>query len=386
MYGGMSLQEMLKAIESKQTKMLEFLEQLVNIDSALDNPEGIKKCAYLIGEKLASLGFSVEYFDYPGICTHVLAKLAGKSGKQIMISGHTDTVFLTGTAKERPFTIQGNYAYGPGVADMKGSIAMVIFVLETMLEQGWNDTGITLFFCGDEESGHPKTNASEIFEQEGKGKKAVFCLEPGRPNGEVVIGRKGVIISEMHIKGVASHAMEPHKGASAIHEMSHKIAEIYSLQDIEKGILCNVGVANGGTGASVVAEEANIRFSIRFNKTCEGQELLQAIRKIAATVKTPGTSTTIQDDRFLYLPFETTDAVEQLLAFVREQGLKIGIEEIGALFQAGGSDACWTAKAGAPTICGMGPIGGFIHNEKEYISLDGLMQRSKLLALCMKEI
>jgi len=383
---GDTVDELLQRIENKKEAMLTFLEQLVNIDSAMDCPEGNRQCAHLIGSKLADSGFSIEYYDYPGVCTHVLAKKAGTGNKQVMISGHTDTVFLKGTVKNRPFSIRENYAYGPGVADMKGGIAMAVFVLEAMDELGWNDNGVTVFFCGDEEPGHPKTNAAEIFEREGKGKAAVFCLEPGRPDGEVVIGRKGVIIPEMTITGTAAHAMEAHKGASAIREMANKIQAIYKLQNIDKGIFCNVGIAAGGSGASVVAEQAHLRFSIRFNKSSEGQALLDEIRKIAATVETAGTQTVLHDDRFLYLPFETTEAVEQLLAFVREQGRKAGIPEIGALFQAGGSDACWTAKVGTPTICGMGPVGGFLHNEKEYISIDALMQRAKLLALCIREI
>ncbi|HWQ60756.1 MAG TPA: M20/M25/M40 family metallo-hydrolase, partial [Negativicutes bacterium] len=344
------------------------------------------QCARIIGDKMASLGLAVEYFDYPGVCTHVLGKKAGKGTKNVMISGHTDTVFLTGTTKERPFKTADGMAYGPGVADMKGGIAMALFVLEAMYEQGWNDKGMSLFFCGDEETGHPKSDAPAIYAREGAGKAAVFCLEPGRPGGEVVIGRKGVIIPEMRITGVAAHAMEPHKGASAVHEMARIITEITSLQDVERGILCNVGIASGGTGASVVAEHATLRFSIRFNKISEGEAILHALRRMAASPHTKGATIELLDDRFLYQPFETTDKVENLLEFVRQQGRKVGIAEIGAVFQAGGSDACWTANAGSPTLCGMGPVGGFFHNEREYISLDGLLQRAKLLAACINNI
>jgi glutamate carboxypeptidase len=380
------MEKIYAAIEAKKDQMLAFLQQLVDIDSALDNPEGIKKCAHLIGDKMAALGLAVEYFDYPGVCTHVLGKKAGKGGKSIMISGHTDTVFLTGTTKERPFRIADGKAFGPGVADMKGGIAMALFVLEAMYEQGWDDKGVTMFFCGDEETGHPKSDAPAIYAREGAGKTAVFCLEPGRPGGEVVTGRKGVVIPEMRITGLAAHAMEPHKGVSAVHEMALLINDIMGLQDIDKGILCNVGVANGGSGASVVAEHAAIRFSIRFNKIAEGEAILQSLRRMAASPHIKGATVELLDDRFLYQPYETTDKVEKLLAFVREQGRKVGIAEIGAVFQAGGSDACWTANAGAPTLCGMGPVGGFFHNDREYISIDGLLQRANLLAACIAEI
>jgi glutamate carboxypeptidase len=380
------MENILRAIENKKQKILALLERLVNVDSALDNPAGLKKCAEIVGGKLSELGFGIEYFDYPGVCAHVLGRKKGGGSKRVMLTGHLDTIFLVGTAAKRPFTIKSGRAYGPGVADMKGGVAMALFVLEAMHEQGWNDHDITVFFCGDEETGHPKTNAPEIFMREGNGQDGVFCLEPGRPNGEVVIGRKGVMIPEMTITGVSAHAAEPTKGASAIHEMIQKACDIYNLQNTENGILCNVGIIKGGTGASVVADNSSLRFSIRFDKIVDGEKLLSAIREIASKVYVPGTQTALNDDRFLYLPFETTDDVKKMLALVRRSASRLGLPEIGALFQFGGSDACWTAQAGAPTICGMGPVGGFFHNEREYIDIAMLMERAKLLALCMDAV
>lgn len=377
------MEKSLKLLDEKQGDMLSFLEKLVNIDSGIDNPEGIKQCANLVGKKLQEIGFNVEYLDHPGVCTHVVAKKAGSSDRNVMLTGHLDTVFLRGTASLRPFQIQGDRAFGPGVADMKGGIAMALFGLQCLYESGWNEKNMTVVICGDEETGHPDTNATEIFLQEGRGQHGVFCLEPGRPDGEVVIGRKGVIIPEMFIKGRSAHAMEPHKGASAIGEMAHKINAIYALQDVEKGILCNVGVAKGGTGASVVAEDAYLRFSIRFDTLAEGNRIMGELEKNAAISHVSGTVTTMKNNRFMYMPFETTDSVKKLLALAQQKASQLGIDKLDGLFQAGGSDACWTAISGSPTLDGMGPIGGFIHNEREYITLSGLQERGKLLALCI---
>jgi len=381
------MEKILRALERKERDMLALLERLVHVDSGLDNPAGLQECAEIVGSKMSAMGFSTEYLSYPGVCTHVLGRKKGvESGKRVMLTGHLDTVFLTGTAAKRPFTIRDGRAYGPGVADMKGGVVMALFVLEAMYEQGWNDKDVTVFFCGDEETGHPKTDAAEIFMREGKGQDGVFCLEPGRPNGEVVIGRKGVLIPEMTITGLSAHAMEPAKGVSAIHEMIQKAAALYRLQDAERGIFCNVGIVKGGTGASVVADRAYLRFSIRFDKMADGEKLLSAVREIAAKTYVPGTKAELKDDRFLYIPFETTDDVHKMFSLVRICAGRLGIAEIGALFQAGGSDACWTASVGAPTICGMGPVGGFYHNEREYIDIKGLMDRAKLLALCIDAV
>lgn len=379
------MKKCLELVDAKQGEMLQFIERLVNIDSGIDHPEGIRQCAELVGDKLREIGFSIQYYDHPNVCTHLVAKKTGSGDRNVMLTGHFDTVFLRGTVANRPFRIEGDRAFGPGVADMKGGIGMALFVLQSLYESGWNDKNVTVVFCGDEETGHPDTNAAELFLQEGRGQNGVFCLEPGRPDGEVVIGRKGVIIPEMLIKGLSAHAMEPHKGASAVHEMAFKIKEIYDLQDIENGILCNVGIAQGGTGGSVVAENAYLRFSIRFNTLAEGNRIMAELEKSAATSRVAGTSITLKNNRFLYMPYETTDSVRMMHSMAQKNASRLGIEKLDGLFQAGGSDACWTAIAGSPTLDGMGPIGGFFHNDREYITLAGLQERAKLLALCIAD-
>ena len=95
----------IKALESKNEEMTNFLKKLVNIDSGVDNPEGIAQVAGIIGDKLAEMSFSVEYLDCPGICTHLRAKRSGGGDKEVMIIGHMDTLFPKGTvAATRPFS------------------------------------------------------------------------------------------------------------------------------------------------------------------------------------------------------------------------------------------------------------------------------------------
>ncbi|EAX48780.1 peptidase dimerisation domain protein [Thermosinus carboxydivorans Nor1] len=381
------MDKILDAIAAKEQTMLRFLESLVNIDSGIDNPEGIDQVARLVGGKLAELGFAVEYLEYPGACTHVLARKKGTGDKQVMIMGHMDTVFPKGTAAARPFTVKDGKAYGPGVLDMKGGITAALFALEAMYEHGWNDKNITVFFCGDEETAHPKTNAVEIFEREARGKDAVFNMESGRPDGGVVIGRKGVIIPELTVKGRAAHAgNEPEKGASAVLELAYKTIDLHNLTNPETGTTVNVGVFRGGVAQNVVPPEAYAKVDIRFTKVEEAEKVLQAVREIAARTYVPGTETVLTGDEIVFMPMETTDKVLSLFKLVQEQGRKLGIEEIGGFVVGGGSDAAWTTRVGAPTVCSMGPRGGLNHSEREYIEIDGLIERAKLLALCIDAV
>lgn len=381
------MKAILDAIAAKEPAMLSFLEKLVNIDSGIDNPAGIDQVARIVGAKLSDLGFEVEYLHYPDACTHVRARKAGTGAKNVMIMGHMDTVFPLGTAAARPFTVREGKAYGPGVLDMKGGITAALFALEAMYERGWNDKNITVFFCGDEETGHTKTDAAKLFEREGRGKDAVFNMESGRPDGGVIIGRKGTSSPQMFIKGIAAHAgNEPEKGASAILELAHKTVAMHALNNPASGTTVNVGVVEGGMAFNVVPDKAQAKIDLRFTCEAEAEKVFSQIREIAKTVYVPGTTTELVNDRITYMPMETTEGVKRLFALVQEQGQKLGIPEIQGFVVGGGSDAAWTVRAGAPTVCSMGPRGGLNHSDREYIFVDGLIERSKLLALCVDAV
>lgn len=381
------MEKILDAIADKEPQMLNFLESLVNIDSGIDNPAGIDQVARIVGGKLQQLGFDVEYLEYPDACTHVLARKKGAGDKQVMIMGHMDTVFPKGTAAARPFTNKDGQLYGPGVLDMKGGITAALFALEAMYEHGWEDKNITVFFCGDEENAHPKTNAVELFEREGRGKDAVFNMESGRPDGGVVIGRKGVLIPEFTVKGRAAHAgNEPEKGASAILELAHKTVDLHALNNKETGTTVNVGVFRGGLAQNIVPAQAYAKVDIRYTKVAEAEKALAAVREIADKTYVPGTETTLTGDKIVFMPMETTEAVLKLFHLVQEQGRKLGIPEIQGFVMGGGSDAAWTTRVGAPTVCSMGPRGGLNHSEQEYVFIEGLIERSKLLALCVDAV
>ena len=381
------MNEVLQAITEKEKTMLDFLEKLVNIDSGVDNPAGIDQVARIVGNKLTMLGFSVEYLEYPGACTHVLAHKAGTGPKQVMLMGHMDTVFPKGTAKLRPFTMKDGKLYGPGVLDMKGGITAALFTLEAMYEQGIDDKNMTVFFCGDEETGHRNSNAAELFEREALGKTAVFNMESGRPDGSVVIGRKGSMVPELLVQGRAAHAgNEPEKGASAILELAHKTIDLHALTNQETGTTVNVGLIKGGVAPNVVPDEAWAKVDIRFTKLAEAEKVIESVRKIAAKTYVRGTKTTLSHDQVIFLPMETTLEGRKLFELVQQQGKILGISEIKGAVVGGGSDAAWTTKAGAPTVCAMGPRGGLNHSADEYVVLEGLIERAKLLALCIAAV
>lgn len=380
------MEKVIKALESKQEKMLAFLGELVQIDSGSDNPEGIAAVARVVGNKLHELGFNIEYLDYPDVCTHLLAKKEGSGGKEVMIIGHMDTLFSKGTAAARPFTIKDGKAFGPGVLDMKGGITIAVFALEALYEAGWGDKNITVFFAGDEEVAHPKTNAAELFEQYARGKDAVFNMETSSAGRTVLVGRKGNTHPEIVVKGLSAHAgADLQKGASAIVELAHKIIAVNALTDFDRGLTFNVGVIKGGTVANAVADYASAKIDMRYLTAADGQYGIEKLREIAGQTFIPGTTTEITNLKEKFTPMEVTEGNLRLYEIVRTQGEKLGLE-IGKIVGGGASDAGWTVKAGAPSICAMGALGALNHSDREYIIADGLVERAKLLALSIDAV
>ena len=380
------MEQLLKRIEAKHDKMVSFLETLVNIDSGNDCPEGVAKVARIVGGKLQEMKFDVEYLDYPDACTHLLAHKKGTGDKEVMIIGHMDTLFPVGTAAARPFTIRDDKAYGPGVLDMKGGITIALFALEALYESGWNDKNVTILFAGDEEFAHPKTNAPELFEQHARGKDAVFNMETASAGRAVLVGRKGNIHPELIVRGISAHAgADLDKGASAIVELAHKIIAVNNLTDFSRGLTFNCGVIKGGTVANAVADNASVVIDMRYLTVADGEYGIDSLRKIAAQSVIPGTTTEVANLRERFTPMEVTEGNLKLYEIVKEQGRKLGLD-IEKKVGGGASDAGWTVRAGAPSICSMGALGALNHSEREYIVLSGLVERAKLLALSVDAV
>ena len=117
--------------------------------------------------------------------------------------GHRDTVFPDGTAAQRPFRIDGNQAFGPGVADMKAGLVMNTFVLEAFRRFG-APCPLTGLYTSDEEIASPSSRP--VIEAEAKDARAVFNSEPGRPSGNLVSRRKGAAFIELEVTGRAAHS------------------------------------------------------------------------------------------------------------------------------------------------------------------------------------
>ncbi len=368
-------------IDAQADEMVSFLSDLVNIDSGSYTKEGIDQIGFLMKGKLDALGFHTEVIQGNPQGNHVVARKFGSGSKTILLIGHMDTVFDAGTASRRPFQVQGSRAYGPGVADMKAGLVSMVYAAGALLVNQWNQyKELVLVMNSDEEIG---SHASEkIFETEGKKADAAFVMEPGRADGSVVSARKGVGGFNVTVTGKAAHAgVEPQKGASAIEELAVKIQALHQLTDFSTGTTVNVGVIAGGTRANVVAETASAKVDYRVATVAEEEHVRKAVAELAESVHVPGTVTHISGG-IGRPPMVKDQRVVELLAIASENAEFLGFT-LKDTATGGGSDGNLVSAFGTPVLDGMGPVGGLVHSDEEYLELDTLTQRCKLLALTL---
>ncbi len=224
------------------------LECLVNIDSGTTHIAGVAKVAELMEGKYSAMGWYVERVDLgsavgPGV---MATNAPGAEQFDVLLVGHLDTVFPQGTAAARPFTVDGNVACGPGVADMKSGLLSMAYALKHLDQATLDRLAIGVVLNPDEEMRSVHSHA--WIGDYAKRSKCVLVFEGARADGSLVNARKGVGIYEVEVKGGAAHAGNDHqKGRSAIIELLEMNDELREMIDKRApiGHLRQVAARNG---------------------------------------------------------------------------------------------------------------------------------------------
>ena len=366
-------------LASQQQAMQDLLQKVVNIDSGNRDEADVTAVAHALAERLQAAGVAVQFEPVPGygVLLHAQVNSDGE-GAPIVLMGHMDTVFPAGTVAKRPYREEAGRAYGPGVADMKSGLVLNVFVAEAFARCGGLKAPLHLFFSCDEEIGSPATR--DLIMDRVRGARAVFNAEPGRVSGNVVTSRKGSMLVEFEVEGVAAHAGINHAaGASAIEALARKTLALHALTDPATGVTANVGVVHGGVVSNMVAPHARAELDLRFTADTNPEDLLARVRAIIEEESVPRTQGRITVARST-LPMKPTP--DYLLALYQESARTLGFEVQGE-FTGGAADSGLTASVGVPTLCATGPVGGHPHTEREYCELTTFVPRAQAVALAV---
>jgi glutamate carboxypeptidase len=295
---------------------------------------------------------------------------------QLLVLGHYDTVYPTGTLAKMPFKVEGGKAYGPGIFDMKGGIVQALFALEAIRELKLPvQKRIVFLWTSDEEIG--SSTSRRLIEEEALRSDAVFVLEPSLgPRGMLKTSRKGVGEARLIVHGRASHAgLAPEKGVNAIHELAAQIGRIEKWNNLRRGVTINTDVVSGGSRTNVIADRAEATLDLRAWRETD----MRALEKRLHSLKPahPGAKLELHGG-FDRPPLERKHSAAlfaRAKSIARELGFALGEAAAG-----GGSDGNFTAALGIPTLDGLGTVGDGAHASYEHLIVDALPQRSALLA------
>jgi glutamate carboxypeptidase len=376
----------LPTFRARQAEFLERLALLVNIDSGSGQVEGVSRIMDHLSRWYTALGFTVALHTTPRFGQNLVARRRGSGQKRVLLVGHVDTVYSAGAVETQPFTIRDNRAYGPGVVDMKSGVLLGLYALTALLETGFDDYGELVVVCNnDEEVGSPESTPllSEIARQVDVG----LVLEPSSSPGLITGARKGTAKYMLKINGTAAHSGgEPHKGRSAVLELAHKIIAIQNLHALFPGVTFNMTNLSSSEALNVIPDLARCSISVRAYRQ-KGLDLAaEALEQVVASCSVPGTRAILTRLPAGRRPYQSTPEVQALVTQAQLEGESLGVR-LEPETKGGVSDANVLMGEGLPTLDGLGPIGGGMHNlALEHLDLETLAMRGALLTGLLQRV
>lgn len=370
----MDVRQYLDYLREQQGAMVDELGRYVTIESGSREKDGVDRVGREVSKALTELGFSIERIESETCGDHLVARRPGAGRGRLLALIHLDTTCPSGSLADNPFRVEDGRAFGPGTRDMKGGWVVLLGALRALQHEGWDGLAqTTIFLTGDEELG--SVSGRPWIEKEGRQADWAVVMEPARPGGNLVGSRGMVGAVSFEVRGAAAHNSDRGRGASAIVEAAHKVLALEALNAVERGVLVNVGLLQGGTARQILPDRAYLSIDLRAPNAAEAETLVQQVRAIAAQSTVPGTSTMMSGG----ITRPALEVSPRLLRLAQQVGRQLGLTLEG-IHTRGGSDGSFTAAVGVPTLDGLGPESGGGIGRTENILVESLPQRAALLA------
>lgn len=380
-------QQLLSQAQAEQPAYLQTLKSLVSVDTGTGTQEGLEQISALLVKRLTDLGAKVETFPAtPSAGNNIIGTFKGSGTKDFLLMVHYDTVFGPGTAAKRPFRTEGDRAYGPGVADAKGGVAMILHAIKLLQDQQFKGYGtLTVLFNPDEEMG--SAGSKRIISELARKHDYVFSYEPPDTDA-VTVATNGINQVKLEVKGRSSHAgSAPENGRNALTELSHQIIQLKDLGDQAKGTTVNWTLAKAGEKANIIPDLATAEADMRYSDVTENARVIADAERLSKNSLIPDTQVTLTLNKGRP-PLAKNEGSEGLAKTARQLYGQIDktIEPIAMRF---GTDAGYAYVPGSakPAVLEtMGVVGAGLHADNEYIELNSVAPRLYLTVAMIREL
>lgn len=382
------------AAEQAQPALIETLRDMVLIESGSSNVEGLAKMADFTEGRLKALGFKTarRKVTKGAGADIVIGTLDGTGTKKLMLIGHMDTVYQPGILATQPYRVDGNRIYGPGIADDKGGLAVILHALKILNDAGWRDYArLTVMFNPDEEVG--SIGSGEAISEVADQHDIVLSCEPtlggdASKNESVLLGASGTTSVVMEVTGRASHAgVAPDLGRNALIEMSYQLLQTRDVAKAIPGVQLNWTVSQAGTVRNQIPDKATATGDVRLTVSDGVAKLRAALQdKVNAGKLVPDTETTIKIDngRPAFVGGEPSRALAK-----RAQDIYAEIDRPLDIIDmtGGGTDAGFASRNGKAVVVESFGLSGFgYHAKDEYIVTGSIVPRLYLMTRLLTEL
>jgi len=354
--------------------MLEALCALVEAESPTADPRACARCADVVDDlALELLGTRAERCVVDG---RVHLRWRFGPTDRVLLIGHLDTVWPSGTVSRWPFAADEDIATGPGVLDMKAGLVQLLFALNAIE----TPDGVVVLITSDEEIGSPTSRA--LIRDTAAPVAAALVLEPSAA-GALKTERSGVSIYRLDVEGRAAHAgLDPEQGVNAAVELAHLLLAVTALADPERGTTVSPGIVAAGTAVNTIPAHATAQIDVRARTRDEADRIEAAF--LSLTPVTAGARLAVE--RTAAAPPLERAASASLFGRAQELANGLGLPRLEEAAVGGGSDGNLIAELGIQILDGVGAVGGNAHGEGEFVRIGAMAERAALVAALVEDL
>lgn len=375
-----------------QSAMLQQVERWAVINSGTTNLAGLATTAQLLADAFATLPGDVRLVDPAPVDAvradgridtvergqHLVVSVRPDASLRLLLTGHMDTVFPADHTFQTLTWLQPDVLGGPGVADMKGGIAVMLAALRAIEASPLGASiGYDVMINSDEEVGSGSSAA--LIAQLAAGKVAALTYEPALPDGTLAGERGGSGNFSLIVTGRSAHAgRNPHEGRNALVAAADLAVQLKALT--RDGLSVNPARIDGGSANNVVPDHAILRVNFR-PQSLEMQALAeQVLARLCDDVGRAHDVSIHRHGSFGRPPKPIDPGAARLFGLVKRCGEELGLE-ISWRGTGGVCDGNNIAACGVPVVDTMGVRGGAIHSADEFLIASSLAERARLSAL-----
>ncbi len=385
---------LLAAAQRAQPAVIDSLKEMVLIESGSANAEGLARMADYTEKRLQALGARTERIAAPrGFGGMVKGSFSGSGSRNILLMAHMDTVYPANTLASQGYKQDGNKLYGPGIADDKGGIAVILHTLQILRDAGWRDyASLTVLFNSDEEVG--SVSSGETIATLAAAQDVVLSFEPSAAksvakNETLLLGAAGTATATLEVTGRAAHAgAAPEQGRNALLELSHQLLQTRDVAKAVPGAQLNWTVGKGGEVRNQIPERAVATGDVRLTAVGATARLLSALQdKVASSQLVPDTKVTVNIEEGRP-PYVANDAARALARHAQTIYAELDGRMLLLVPGTGGAtDAGFAGRLPKTVVLESFGLGGAgYHARDEYIEIDSIVPRLYLATRLLMDI